>query len=1066
MNSFKQMQTCRLSLKPMVKVLTVALASLLLALPALAQSTITGHVVDQQGEPIVGASVTLKGTNNGVVTDLDGNFGIHCEEGSNLLISYIGYLSQTVKATPGMEIILKEDAKNLDELVVVGYGYMKKSDLTGSVSQLKSDDLMKNSPVSLEKGMQGRLAGVNVTSNDGAPGGGISIQIRGTSTFQGSGEPLYVIDGVPMSDSNDDSINFDSEAPNYSNALASLNPNDIASIEILKDASATAIYGSRGANGVVLITTKSGEGLSNQVSLSYKSTFSQPVKKIKVLTAAQYAEYRNQSYINTQEVSNFEWSQADLPFPGMYSENGTYLPGPEDLDDTDNYYWQDQVLRNGLTHDLNLSITGQNKNYDYAFSAGYTSQEGIVKGSDYTRYSTKLSLNNQLKPWLKIGASLSMTYSNSSILKTTTSNKNNGTEGIIRSAITYPASYTQDDYDNEYSMVALPSRYVDATNQNRNMTIRSSNYMNVTLAPWLMYRMVIGFNYNHNDANKYWPTTLAEGRDVSGKASAGDNWRTALVFDNLLMLNKTFDSKHNINATVGTSWEKNHYYSKSVTVQGFGSDLTNGWLLQDASTVNNVSSSVWDSQLFSLIGRIAYNYDGKYYLTVTARDDMSSKFAKGKRSSFFPSVGLSYRISNEEFMRPLNPLISNLKLRYSYGASGNQGISSYQTYAIMASSNYPFGTSIANGYVTDTYNPGNSNLTWETTWQHDGGIELELFNRLNIEADYYHKKTSDLLQYRQMPPSTGLMQMMSNLGAVINQGWEFNVRWTMVNNKDLMLAVGGNLSFNTNKVTDFQDDPMFPNSIYNSLRPYAIANGHAIGSFYGFVNDGIWNSRDEVVNGNQFKTQYPDYNPSEPDDVTEEIIRRDWIGELRYVDRDGDGFITDNDQDWIGNANPDFFYGFNLDLTWKNFDFSILFQGVKGNDILNMNAFRYYNIGDTQNKPVYIYEQSWSVNPDNAVAPKNFYYSGRDVRFSRLYLEDGSYLKLRTLSIGYTFRNLGKYIQSLRLNIVGNNLLTFTHYHGYDPEVNSFGSSPTLRGIDSGAYPQQRSFTFGLNVVF
>ena len=1027
-------------------------------------SNVSGTVIDDAGEPLIGATVQVKGSTNGVVTDIDGRFTIKCRKGATLVISYIGYAKQEMKASEGMQVTMKSSTSDLDELVVVGYGYMKKSDLTGSVSQVKGDQLMKSAPVSMEDGIRGRLSGVNVTSNDGAPGGGISIQIRGTNSFQGSTQPLFVVDGVPMGDSNDDTINFDSSSANYNNALSSLNPNDIESIEILKDASATAIYGSRGANGVVLITTKSGAGLGNKdkVTFSYKSTFSNPTKKIKVLSPRDYAKYRNTSYVNTQEVSDFEWEQINLPFPGMNNTEGTYLKGPDDFGD-DCYYWQDQIFRTGHSEDANVSISGQRTGLDYVISGGYLHQAGIVKGSDYSRYTLKTAINSQVKKWMKVGTSIGLTFADSDAVKTATNNKNNGTEGVIRSAITYPATQTQDDLDNEYSMVAVPTNYTDALNKNKNLAIRTSSYVNFILGKGLIYRVVLGYNYTRNDANRYFSTDLAEGRTVNGKSFAGDNRHTTLLFDNLLMYNGSF-GHHNLNATVGTSWEKSDYYNKSIAVQGFGNDLTQGWLLGDASTMLSVNSGLGDSKLFSLIGRVAYNYDNKYFLTFTARQDASSKFAPGNRGSFFPSVGVSYRVSNEKFMEPLAPVVNNLKVRYSYGASGNQGVSSYQTFALMTGTNYPFGNNIQNGYATDAYNPGNRLLTWETTWQHDAGIELMLFNKLSVELDYYHKKTTDLLQYRQTAPSSGIMQILSNCGAVINKGFEASVKYNVVDSKDFSLAMGANISFNKNEVTDFGESPMFPNSIYNSLRPYAIADGHSIGSFYGFELDGLWRNQEEVVASNQFKTQYPDYDSADP--VMKEIIKRDWIGEYKYVDRDGDGFITDNDQTWIGDANPDFFYGFNFDLRWKNFDCSMLFQGVKGNDIFNMNALRYLDLGKTQNIPYYIYDNSFSNNPETGTTRKIFYYDGRDGRFSRAYLEKGSYLKLRTLSIGYTLPDIVPGIERIRLTAVANNLFTFTNYKGYDPEVNSFGSTPSLRGIDSGAYPQQRSFTFGVDVTF
>ena len=961
---------------------------------------ITGTVVDENGEPIIGAGVVLSSQRTvGTLTDQDGRFAIQCAPGTVLFISSLGYENVELPAAEGMRVVLR-NSEVLDEVVVVGYGYMRKSDLTGSVGQVRGEDLVKNSPVSFEQGLQGRISGVNIVTNDGAPGGGISIQIRGTNTYQGSTEPLYVIDGVPVGDSNDDSMNFESSAANYSNALSSLNPNDIASIEILKDASATAIYGSRGANGVVLITTKSGAGLEgrSQVSLSYKTTISAPVKMIEVLSAKDYASYRNLSQANTYEVEGTEYETSWLPFPGVTNDEGVYKKGPEDYAEIGPNYWQNLIFRTAVSHDINVNISGGAKDYDYTISGGYLMQQGIVQNSDYNRYTLKAAVNKQVRPWLKVGTSISTSFADSDILKTATSNQNNGTEGVVRSAITFPAVYTEDDLDGEYTMVAVPTRYTEALNKNRNQVIRSSGYANVSLAKGLIYRSVLGFNYSHNDSNRYWPSYLAEGKSYGGRSYAGDWSRQSLLFDNLLMYNRTF-GKHNVSATAGTSWESTHYYSKTAAVQGFGTDSTQGWLLDDATDLYQTKSNLYDSKLFSIIGRLAYNYASKYYFTLTLREDMSSKFVQGKRGAFFPSVGVSYRVMEEEFMKPFKNVVNNLKIRYSYGSSGNQGISPYQTFALMSAANYPFGGSVRSGYATNTNNPGNTNLTWETTWQHDLGLEIGLFNRVDIELDYYKKDTQNLLQYRQTAPSTGILQILDNMGNVRNEGYEASVKALVIKKKDFILSVGGNIAFNKNELYNFSKEPMFPNTIYNSLRPYALADGHPIGSFYGYLVDGLWNTREEVIASKQFQTQYPDYAVSDNDPATEIIIRRDWIGEYRYVDVDDDGFITDKDQDWIGNANPRFFYGFHVDMNWKNFDLSVLFQGVNGNDILNMNAFRYYNLGTTQNVPYYVYDASWSVNKENPTARKIFYYSGRDLRFSRVYLEDGSYLKLRTVSL-------------------------------------------------------------------
>lgn len=1022
-------------------------------------------VVDENGEAIIGATVKIGKQGRGTITDVNGKFSLNCTSGSNLTISYIGYKTLQVKSYPNMTVVLKEDSKSLDEVVVVGYGTVRKRDLTGSIQSVKSEDLIKNSPTSLEKGLQGRISGVNVIANDGAPGGGISIQVRGTNSFQSSVDPLYVIDGIPVTTGNsNESINFDSSAPSYQNALSSLNPNDILSVEVLKDASATAIYGSRGANGVVMITTKNGEGLNgkNKIELSYTLSVNNVAKRIKMLGAKDYAEYRNISYKNSQSVTGDTWTQESLPFPGMEID-GVYQNGPDDFDNNP-YYWQNQIFCTGINHNLNLAFTGQSKNLNYNVSGGYLSQDGVVKNSSYDRYSVRANINSSLNKWVQFGTTISGSFSHSNMLKTATNNRNNGTEGVVRSALTYPPTYGIDDLDNEYSMVTPPTKYINALNENRNITFNTTNFINIHLAADLIYRTTLGYNYSHNDANQYWPSYLAEGKSAHGKSNAGDNWYSSLTFDNLLMYNHTFSKKHNISATIGTSWEKTSMYNKAITVQGFGTDSTNGWLLGDATQFLNTYSGKSDSQLFSLIGRASYNYCSKYYITFTARDDMSSKFVKGKRSSFFPSIGLSYRLSEENFMKPLKNILDNVKIRYSYGASGNQGIASYATYALLMSANYPFGTSVNTGYAVNFNNPGNSDLTWETTWQHDLGVEMNILHRINLEVDLYRKRTKNLLQYKETAPSTGISRILSNAGAVVNRGLELTLNVNVVRTKDIRFNIGGNIAFNDNNVDDFSESPMFPNTIYNSMRPYAIAKGHSIGSFYGFVYDGIWKNRDEVVNSDQFKKQYPKYDPNTPNSATEIIIARDWVGEMKYADLNKDGFISDEDQSWIGDANPDYTYGFNLDFNYKKFDLSVLLQGVEGNDIFNMNNLRFYDVGETRNIPYYIWRQSVSVN-ENGSAPKCFYYSGRVVRFSRMYLEDGSYLKVRTLQVGYTWNKPIIPIEKIRFTLTGNNLLTFTNYRGFDPEVNSFGSSPSLKGVDAGAYPQNKSVIFGINIT-
>lgn len=1042
---------------------------------AIAQErVVSGVVIDgTSGEPMVGATVLVSGTNTGTTTDINGAFQLKVPAGTKKLsVVSLGYADATIDLNTSKDkysVEIFESSAYLDDVIVVGYGTVRKSDLTGSVASLRSDALMKTSPVSVEKGMQGRLTGVNVVQNDGAPGSGISVQIRGTNSFLGGTEPLYVVDGVPITTSNNqESINFEDNTFSYRNALSFLNPNDIESIEVLKDASSTAIYGSRGANGVILITTKSGRGAGSRhlVTVDYNYTISTVAKRIEMLGASEYASYRNESATNTANYTGSSISREQLPFPGMEIPGKGYYRGPQDYDN-DPYYWQNQIFRTAGTHNVNVSVAGSDKTTDYSVSGGYTDQDGTVINSNFRRFNIKLDFNKKVKDWLKVGTSTNISRATSNMLKTTINSQSNGTEGVIRSALMYPPVYKVDDpvaLDNEFSVVSTPNLYTQALNQHTNLNIYTSNYIDVYFTKWLTFRSMFGFNYTLNNANQYWPKYLYEGKTVNGKSYAGDNNWYSLVWDNILMFNHSF-GKHNVSATLGTSWEESHWYNKKISVQTFGTDMTNGWLLQDAATINTPNTSKGDSKLFSIIMRAAYNYDGRYYLTFTAREDMSSKFTKGNRSAFFPSAGVSWRPTEEAFMKNAKRVLNNLKIHYSYGLSGNQAINSYQTFAMMTSANYPFGGSLVNGYAPDPGNPGNADLKWETTYQHDLGVEIGLLDKIDIGVDLYHKRTTDLLQYKEVAASTGLERILSNAGTVVNKGLEIMVNARIFEKKNFNWTIGANISFNRNSMSDFSTSPVFPNSIWNSLRPFALMDGHSIGSLYGFVEDGIWGSREEIINSDQFQAQYPGYTVESNVPATEIIIMKKWLGEIRYRNLDNDPNITDNDQTFIGNTNPDFFYGLNTDFKIYNFDVSILFQGVHGNDIFNMNLLRFYDVGNTKNIPKSIYNESWTPFA-GGTAPKNFYDNGRTVRFSRRYIEDGSYLKLRNVQIGYSIDNKIPHISRLRLYFSANNLLTFTRYSGYDPEVNSFGSDPSLRGIDSGGYPQPRSFLFGINVVF
>lgn len=1035
--------------------------------------SISGTVIDgSTKQPLVGASIVGVGSQSGTLSDYNGKFNLVVSTSTATIeVSYIGYVTQNVAATNNLTISLEPDVEAIDDIVIIGYGAVRKSDLTGSVASIDSDDLMVSTPQNLQKGMQGRIAGVNITANDGAPGAGISVQIRGTNSFLGDTEPLYVIDGVPITtSSSQETISLDSDNITSNNPLSFLNPSDIASMEILKDASSTAIYGSRGSNGVVLITTKSGQTGQAKIDVLYNFSVSSVSKKIEMLSSQEYAEMTNLREIMTTLIDGGTTvNLSNLTYSGVEYSDGTSKYSPSDYPDDNRTYWQDEIMRTAISHEFGVNISGGNKDLDYAISGGYLDQEGVIINSDFTRYSLKVNLNSQVKPWLKIGTSTNLSYTFSNTLKNTTNSTNNGNEGVVRSALYYPATYGIFDEaaeaEGEYTMVANPDDYANALNENKNYNIYTSNYLQANLAKGLIFKTTLGYNASLNYANQYYGTDLWEGREpTNGKSSAGDNSWASLVYDNLLMYNQDF-GLHNVSGTLGTSWEESSWYNKQVTVEGFGSDLTEGWLLGDAAYMTDVSSSKGESQLFSLIFRAAYNYDHRYYLTFTARRDSSSKFAEGNRSAFFPSAGVSWRASQEKFMQPIDDIVSNLKLRYSYGTSGNQAISSYATFANMTSANYPFGSSVINGYATDPDNPGNADLTWETTYQHDIGIDLQLFNRIDLTVDAYHKMTCDLLQQKQVATSTGLSQILSNFGQVMNKGLEITLNANIINKKDFTWSAGGNISFNENEIVELGTESQYPNTLWNSYRPFILAEGRPIGQLVGFIEDGIWQNREEVIQSEQFQAVYPGYTVSSNDSATETIINQKYIGEIKYKDLDGDNVITDNDMDYIGDVNPDFYYGFNTSFTYKNFDFNMLFQGVYGNDILNQTLMRFHNSGGTRNMPVALANEIWSPQNPDGTLPKLYTTYSRTIRMSSRYLEDGSYLKLRTVSLGYTLNNPFDGIRRLRLSLSGNNLFTITDYSGYDPEVNSFGSNATTRGIDGGGYPQSRTFIFGVNLT-
>lgn len=910
---------------------------------------IKGQVIDSSRNPVIGASVVEKGTTNGVITDIDGRFSLNVSGNSIIEVSFIGYANYEFKVDNRntYDIVLNEGSEFLDEVVVVGYGTMKKSDLSGAVSQIKSDDLMKGNPIDLGRGLQGKIAGVMVSQTDGAPGAGLSIQVRGSNSFGTSTQPLYIVDGVPFDTGSDPARGEIDGIGNSSNPLSFINPHDIESIEVLKDASATAIYGSRGANGVVLITTKRGESGYENVEFSANFSMSRIANRVKTLDAYHYGLYRNEQEENGAEYNNRPFRS--LPFPGvwLYTKDeetgeiigGEYAPNPEDFlnpgwyTDENGYQtwvggsdWQDMIYQNGFSQEYNITVSGGTDKGWHSFSGNYLDQKGVIKNSGYTRYSIRSAIGRKVTKWLELGTNITFTHTNTDFSRT-----NSYEYGIIRSSLIFPPNYDplhMDDVPSEeYDWLASnPYAYINNSSDNlRAINFFSSSYMEATLFPFLKFRQNLGISYSNRNRGTYYGRETQEGSDrngSNGKALQSDNWYSTLTSESLL----TFDKKigiHALNVLGGFTVEKIGWGSKSMSATNFPNDYTEYFDMNLGKTPGALASDRGESSMVSFLGRANYTLMDKYIFTASYRMDGSSNFAEGNKWAGFLSGAFAWRLSEEAFIKNLN-IFSNLKLRLSYGETGNQSIGSYRTLPMLFAAQYPFGGSLQNGFANVEWRgPVAGDLRWETTRQYNIGLDMGFFNnRVNLTVDYYNKKTKDLLQQITIAPSNGFGSKMINSGFVTNEGLEFSGDFSVLRDTPLKWNIKANIAFNRNKIGGLESD-QFATRLWNKADQVFIQrNGCPIGAIYGYVEDGFYDSLAEVM--------------SDPDPMIRNKGKA-MIGEIKYRDLDGKVGITASDRTIIGDTNPDFVYGITNDFEWKNFTLSFFFQGSHGNDIFNGN---------------------------------------------------------------------------------------------------------------------------------
>lgn len=965
-------------------------------LGAFAQSSVSGVVKDASGEPLIGATVLVKGTQTATSTNIDGEFTLQAKAGAPLVVSYIGYKTVEAPAKNGMEVTLEEDNNILDEVVVIGYGSVKRKDVTTAISTISSKD-MENRPItSAAQALQGKAAGVSVTSPNGAPGGEMTIRVRGTTSFNGSNDPLYVVDGVPV-----DNINF-------------LSPSDIADIQILKDASSAAIYGSRAANGVILISTKTASTDRPSVTLNAQYGWSKVRKSMDVLNAAQYKELQDEI--------------------GM-------LTLPDNLRDRTD--WFDEIYRTGSNQNYQVSISQNTGKTKYLMNLGYLREDGVIKPSFYNRYNFRVNVESEVTSWLTATANVMYSdYTSNGI------NTGNGANrgGVVLSVIntpTYAPVMNPDNpeqfYNNFYGVnITSPAenlaRGENARNK-ENRLIASGN---------LLFKIIPGLTFNskftldrRNGHNTEFidPVKTGYGRENYGIATDTRSTNQLLVWDNVANYVHKF-GRHNLDVMAGMSWTDSNWTQSYQQ----GTHFRNG----DIQTVNAANKIDWSGTgtnasswgILSYFGRVAYNFDDRYLVTANVRADGSSKLHPDHRWGVFPSFSAAWRVSQESFMKDIQ-WIDDLKLRGGWGQTGNQsGIGDYaylQRYNIKRIEWFVEGQEHALPTISQA-NLRTTDLTWETTTQTNIGIDFSVLrSRLNFTADIYWKKTTDMLMNVSLPAGAAAASSIArNEGEMTNRGFEFQItshnftgafRWD----------TSFNMSFNRNKLTKLSLQKIYSDgktSDYVNENVVRNEPGRSLGGFYGYFADGV--------------------NPE--------------TGELNYRDLNGDGKITSSDRGYIGDPNPDFTFGMTNTFSYKGFNLSIFLQGSYGNDIYNASKMEMMGMYDGKNQITDVLRR-WRIPGQITDVPK----AGFDMKNSTYFVEDGSYLRVKDITLSYDFT--GKWMRKLHLAklqpyFTVTNLLTWTKYSGMDPEVNQWGNSGAVQGIDWGTYPQTKTFTLGVNVVF
>ena len=997
---------------------------------------VVGKVADAgTGEAIIGATIYDARSHVGVVSDAEGNFRIEVASfPSELKISYVGYEQQTIRVKGGdddhLVVSLKEEGQKLDEIVVVGYGTQKRTQLTGSVTKVKADIFETSQSATLDGALSGQVAGLNVTASSGQPGADSHIRIRGGNSINASNEPLYVIDGfIYFKDASASSTGLGGIEGGL-NPLATINPNDIESVEVLKDVSATAIYGSRGANGVILITTKKGQRGNRQAHISYTYNIgvSNISKKLDLLSASEWAQFQKDYWGNKGGYTNDQ-------IAGL--GKGTD--------------WQDAVLRTAVQQSHELSITGGSDKSRYAFSGNYTNQDGILLNSGFQRYNFHTNVEWELQKDLKFGVNATYGRSKQQGLTTTEEQVFNSspysagiTNSFVYSLLMPPviSVYNQDGSYNftnpyEYAYFAIGDHAAnpvydlkESVAENINNYLLSNVWASYTIGN-LTLKATVGLNSEKLTQNYFSGAYTSLGLATQGIGGTGNRQTDVWQQEYTATYSRNLNEQHFIDALVGYTRQTSTSTYSNIRTNHYTNETLKQYNLGDGSGTYTPQTGISESTLNSLIARVNYTLLDRYNATATFRADNSSRFSKDHRWGYFPSLGLSWNVDQESFLRDVQN-IDYLKVRLSGGLVGNQEIPDYAFSTSYATGSYGGSSSYAK------QNTANDNLKWETTASYNLGFDFGLLkNRVNIVFDAYYKKTSDLLLEVPMGFASGVTSQLQNVGNVVNKGVELSVNATLLQRKNLNWNVSANAAYNKNEITDMGTTN---DVIQGSDKQQILRKGESLGSFYGLQFVGIVQQGEDV-------SKLPTVNGQTPQP-----------GDLRYADVNGDNKIDGNDRVILGSTQPDLVYGFSTQLRWHDFDLSASFAGSYGNKLYNALQRRLELTGDSYNVLTTV-KDSWT--PTNASNTLPLASNARPFGYiDSRYVQSASYLKLRNLTVGYDLKikELKKVrIEGIRFYATASNLFTITPYKGYDPEVSS--------GTDSGAYPSSRTFTFGVNVT-